>query len=103
MKRQIRPGDMLARVGGDEFAVLVSNVQSVEEVKDIASRLEHCFDEPFHVDGTLLTGSGSFGVASYPADGTTKDSLLKAADTRMYIRKESKHRTPAGRAATPMK
>jgi diguanylate cyclase (GGDEF)-like protein len=89
MGRQMRPGDVLARLGGDEFAALVSHVRNRGEVKEIAERLERCFDEPFLVDGYLLHGSASIGVATYPEDGTTKDSMLSAADAAMYVGKQT--------------
>lgn len=90
MRRQLRNGDMLARLGGDEFAALVSVARSHSEVDEIATRLERCFDAPFAVEGHLLRGSASMGMALYPADGTTAESLLKAADGAMYATKESK-------------
>ncbi len=87
MKHQLRPGDMLARLGGDEFAALASHVHSREEVKEIANRLERCFLEPFHLEGHVLRGTASFGIAMYPDDGETGDSLLNAADASMYAAK----------------
>jgi diguanylate cyclase (GGDEF)-like protein len=90
MLRQIRPDDMLARLGGDEFAVLVSTAHTENEVREIAQRLARCFDAPFGIDGLTLSGGASFGVAFYPANGTTSDSLLTAADTEMYRSKRAK-------------
>jgi diguanylate cyclase (GGDEF)-like protein len=90
MKRQLRGADMLARLGGDEFAVLVPVVRSRVEVKEIALRLEHCFDGPFTVDDYTLFGSASVGIALYPEDGATADKLLSAADDAMYVAKNSK-------------
>jgi len=87
MKRQLRKGDMLARLGGDEFAVLVPVVRSRADVKEIALRLEHCFDTPFTVGDYTLYGSASVGIALYPEDGTTSDNLLCAADDAMYVAK----------------
>jgi len=89
MGRQLRPGDVLARLGGDEFAALVTAVRSRAEVKEIADRLERCFDEPFVIDGYLLHGSASIGMATYPADGMTKDSMLSSADAAMYVGKQT--------------
>ncbi len=90
MKRQLRNGDLLARVGGDEFAVLVRIVGSQADVEEVALRLEHCFDDSFTVDGCVLHGSASVGLALYPEDGVTKDSLLSAADAAMYMAKHTK-------------
>jgi diguanylate cyclase (GGDEF)-like protein len=92
MKRQLRPEDMLARLGGDEFAVLVPVVQDRSDVEEIAMRLECCFDEPFGVEGFIVHGSASVGVALYPADATSRDGLLTTADSAMYAEKHGRKR-----------
>jgi diguanylate cyclase (GGDEF)-like protein len=90
MKRQLRSHDMLARLGGDEFAVLLPLVHNRAEVEEIALRLERCFDGPFAVEGFVLHGSASVGIALYPQDALTKDGLLSAADAAMYQAKNAK-------------
>ena len=87
MKRQLRPGDTLARLGGDEFAVVVSAVRNRAEVEEITARLNGCFQEPFIGDGFILHGSASFGIAIYPEDASSADSLLRTADAAMYVAK----------------
>jgi diguanylate cyclase (GGDEF)-like protein len=94
MKRQLRSHDLLARLGGDEFAVLVPMVRSRAEVEEIALRLEHSFDEPYALEGYVLEGSASVGIALYPEDATTRDSLLSAADAAMYVAKHTRHQAP---------
>ncbi|MDR3792766.1 MAG: GGDEF domain-containing protein [Terracidiphilus sp.] len=93
MKRQLRPTDTLARLGGDEFGVLVSIVHNRSDVEEIALRMEHCFDEPFAIENHSLQASASVGIALYPNDATTRDSLLNAADAAMYVVKNSKKTT----------
>ncbi len=90
MKRQLRNHDTLARIGGDEFAVAVPVVRSRAEVDEIALRLEHCFDDPFAVEGMILHGSAAVGMALYPEDGATKNSLLSASDAAMYVKKHTR-------------
>jgi diguanylate cyclase (GGDEF)-like protein len=87
MKAQLRPGDILARVGGDEFAALVPAIRNRGEAEEIARRLEHSLDEALVVQGIVLRGSASVGIALYPEDGTTKDRLMSAADAAMYVEK----------------
>jgi diguanylate cyclase (GGDEF)-like protein len=90
MKRQLRPGDILARVGGDEFAAAVAAVRSRSDVEEIAQRLERCFDQPFAIDGCVIHGSASVGFALFPEDADTKDGLLCAADAAMYVEKNAR-------------
>ena len=90
MARQLRADDLLARVGGDEFVVLLPAVRSRAEVVEIAQRLERCFADPLFADGQVLSGSASLGIALYPQDGATRDSILKAADAAMYVAKQTK-------------
>jgi diguanylate cyclase (GGDEF)-like protein len=87
MKHQLRSVDMLARIGGDEFAVVLPRVHNRAEVVEIALRLERCLDEPFAAEGCVVKGSASVGLALYPEDGATKDSLLSVADSAMYVNK----------------
>jgi diguanylate cyclase (GGDEF)-like protein len=87
MKRQMRAGDVFARLGGDEFAALIPGARNRSGVDEIAQRLERCFAEPFELDGHVIRGTASVGVAMYPEDGATKDSLLMAADAAMYVSK----------------
>jgi diguanylate cyclase (GGDEF)-like protein len=101
MKRQLRPGDVLARLGGDEFGAVVPGVHSRAEVEEIALRLEHCFDEPFVAEGHPFQGAASLGIALYPQDATSRDSLLSSADTAMYAAKNRRRgpaQMPAGRS-----
>lgn len=90
MKRQVRPGDILARLGGDEFAVILPNVRGRADVDEITLRLECGFEQPFTLAGCTLHGTASIGIAIYPEDGTTRDSLLSAADAAMYVAKQTK-------------
>jgi diguanylate cyclase (GGDEF)-like protein len=90
MKRQLRPDDWLARVGGDEFAILAHRIDSRKDVQEIARRIERCFDHPFAIGGCLLRASASWGIALYPDDGATRDKLLSAADSAMYKAKNAK-------------
>jgi diguanylate cyclase (GGDEF)-like protein len=90
MKGQLRPGDVLARLGGDEFAVILPHVRSRAEVEEITLRLERSFERPFAWEDRTVYGTASIGIAIYPADGNTRDSLLNAADAAMYVTKQTR-------------
>jgi diguanylate cyclase (GGDEF)-like protein len=90
MSKQLQGCDMLARLGGDEFAALVSLQHGRSDLDRIVVRLEHCFIEPFSIEGHQIPGAASIGSSLYPQDGATKDSLLNAADASMYTVKKSK-------------
>lgn len=89
MKHQLRPDDNLARLGGDEFAVILPNVRDRADVEDITRRLERGFEQPFNCEGCTVQGAASVGIAIYPEDGTTRNSLLRAADEAMYMAKQA--------------
>jgi diguanylate cyclase (GGDEF)-like protein len=91
MKNQLRPEDMLARLGGDEFAALVLDIPDHAHAMEIIARLERAFERPFQIENRLIPGAASMGVALCPQDGVSFDTLLKAADTRMYAVKDSHH------------
>jgi diguanylate cyclase (GGDEF)-like protein len=78
----------VARLAGDEFTVILCEVNAVENVAIIAQRLINRFKEPFDIDGNQAQISVSIGVAFYPDDGIDVDTLLQHADAAMYHAKE---------------
>jgi diguanylate cyclase (GGDEF)-like protein/PAS domain S-box-containing protein len=85
----VREGDTVARVSGDEFAVLLEDLESTEEAVTVARKLLEAFAKPFDVNGRELFVTTSIGVSSYPADGQDARTLLKCADTAMYRAKDA--------------
>jgi diguanylate cyclase len=96
MTAAVRPTDTVARIGGDEFAVLVTDTVSVHTTTD---RLQTVLDAPVDVGPATVTVGGSIGVATAPTDGTTVDELLSAADRAMYLQKRARS---APRGDTPL-
>ncbi|MFP6735977.1 MAG: diguanylate cyclase [Rhodospirillales bacterium] len=85
LKGCIRKSDLAARIGGDEFVVVLRNVKTLAIVATRARDIVAMMGEPFDVDGDRSAEIGaSVGVALFPDDGATPDSLLKAADGAMY-------------------
>ena len=94
----VRKADTLARSGGDEFTVLVSDILQPNGAKILAQKLQMELDRPIAVRQLQLCVSGSIGVAVYPEDGETADSLCARADADMYRAKrhsKASHESPA--------
>ncbi len=80
--------ESIARIGGDEFSILLTDLQRAEDAAKVAERLLWALEQPFDIDGIEVFTSASIGVAIYPIDGATADELLKAADTAMFCAKD---------------
>ena len=80
----IRPDDLLARIGGDEFAVLLQPLQGIDQAIAVAERFGRSLAEPFNINGTPLYVESSIGIALYPDHGTSAVELLQRADSAMY-------------------
>ncbi len=88
LKNVIRPGDSIARMGGDEFAVILVNTAGTAEVDHVAARLVTAMATPFGVDGHDFLISSSVGVSISLSGGETAGDLLQQADLAMYRAKE---------------
>ena len=78
----------LARMGGDEFMIFVSEAQSVESIQQFAQLILQSFEDPFFVQELELYIGTSIGISLYPSDGTDEQTLMKNADTAMFRAKE---------------
>jgi len=83
-----READMLFRMGGDEFTVLLENVKGPEEAAAIAVRMSQAVAEPVELKHHELAATVSIGIALYPKDDESGERLVKSADTAMYRAKE---------------
>jgi diguanylate cyclase (GGDEF)-like protein/PAS domain S-box-containing protein len=84
----VRESDTLARIGGDEFVVILNMVVAEDGISAAAAKILALISEPFIVDGHELYLTASIGVAVYPNDGDNAQVLLKHADLAMYQAKE---------------
>ncbi|WP_169307070.1 sensor domain-containing protein [Ferrimonas sediminicola] len=88
LRRQVRQSDTVARIGGDEFVVLLPEIDGTAAA-DIAHKLMALFQQPVTLSsGEHLKLTGSMGIALYPQDGDNRDTLLRNADTAMYRAKQ---------------
>lgn len=88
ISRLIRKSDALARIGGDEFLVLISGIKSENEAVLLANRIIEDFKKPFIVSTYSLYLTTSIGIAIYPEAGETNQALMKNADIAMYKAKD---------------
>ncbi|MBA2534041.1 MAG: PAS domain S-box protein [Rubrobacter sp.] len=88
LKHCLRPGDSLARFGGDEFVVLIEDIGHLEEAVRVAERITEELERPFLLDGKELFASSSIGIGLGNAWTKTPEGLLRDADTAMYRVKE---------------
>jgi diguanylate cyclase (GGDEF)-like protein/PAS domain S-box-containing protein len=88
LKDCVRGGDTVARLSGDEFAVVLSNLAKADDAGLVAQKIVEALAAPFNLDGHQTYISASVGIALHPADGAEPDTLLKNADTAMYRAKE---------------
>ncbi len=84
LKKCLREGDTLARQGGDEFTLLLPQIDSQESAKSAADKIIKAFGEPFYIDGHELYVPMSIGIALFPENGDSIDTLIKNADIAMY-------------------
>lgn len=77
----------IARIGGDEFIAVLTNLKHRDDAKTVADRLIEKISEPFHIEGREIVITASVGIAYYPDNGSDIVSLLKNADTAMHAGK----------------
>ncbi|CUA86953.1 PAS domain S-box/diguanylate cyclase (GGDEF) domain [Chelatococcus sambhunathii] len=104
LRRAVRAGDVVARFGGDEFAVLVREPPAAGWAEKLAERIRTTLLAPFATRGRTFATRASIGIATFPHDGANAKDLLKSADIALYRAKaEGRNRfvtyTPALRAA----
>ena len=85
----LRKGDTIARFGGDEFVLILPDLETIEDAIQVAQKIVDSFCKPFLVDTHQLVVTTSIGIAVYPDDGTDDDILLRNADIAMYQAKQA--------------
>lgn len=88
IKSTTRDCDVVIRMGGDEFVVVLRDIKDTEQISQAALRINRELDKPIAIDGHKLVTTASIGVSLYPRDGADIGELLKHSDSAMYEAKE---------------
>ena len=83
----VRTSDLVARVGSDEFAVVLGRLRQLDDAERVATKLGELLSEPYEVDAEQITATVSIGVAGFPADGAGPEMLLRNADAALSYAK----------------
>lgn len=93
LKTCVRQSDTVARMGGDEFTVIITPVSEPQDAGKFSRKILNLVSEPCTVSGHELSMSGSIGISLYPSDGNDAETLLQKADIAMYLAKERRDNT----------
>ena len=89
LRATVRPADTVGRLSGDEFAIILTGLVDIADAAGLAQRVTECFDEPFRLDGAVVSVGTSVGIAVHdPASDRSAEQLLREADAAMYRHKE---------------
>lgn len=84
LSQNVRQEDTVARVGGDEFVLVINDQPGVEDIVDLMERIRSAVSSPVDAAGKEIVPGVSIGVSLFPADGHTADQVMRAADAAMY-------------------
>ncbi|OUS13899.1 hypothetical protein A9Q89_01515 [Gammaproteobacteria bacterium 53_120_T64] len=90
IKRGLRQSDFIARMGGDEFAIILTNIHDPKYAGGVAQQILKRVGDSFDINGVTVHCGASIGIACYPSCGDTSSELNKAADIAMYKAKEQR-------------
>ena len=89
IRSTLRKEDVLGRLGGDEFIIILKNFSDKGEIKDIYQRILSIFEKPFPIKGNEYIISCSIGMSTFPKDGKNPEELIRKADMAMYQAKKN--------------
>ena len=87
LRGNMRSGDFIARIGGDEFAIIVERASSSEDLQVVGEKVSGVLNSPVRIQGRAVSGGASIGGAMFPDDADNANDLFKFADTALYALK----------------
>ncbi|AZE67410.1 PAS domain S-box-containing protein/diguanylate cyclase (GGDEF) domain-containing protein [Pseudomonas synxantha] len=87
--QSVRRSDLVARLSGDEFAILICGINQIDQLEPLANKLVAAIHQPFMLDNHRIETAISIGISLYPGDGSSVDDLLARADSAMYLAKRN--------------
>jgi diguanylate cyclase (GGDEF)-like protein len=88
IRETLRNTDLVSRIGGDEFTIIISDPKNIQELEMIANKIIDALNQEMIINNEIIKIGASIGVSIYPYDANNVDELIKKADERMYISKE---------------
>jgi diguanylate cyclase (GGDEF)-like protein len=88
LRESVRSTDTVARIGGDEFVILLTDLDHAEQAEKMAAKLVAVLAEPLLIDGKPVRVTVSIGVVTFPDDGESEKALMQFADEAMYRAKQ---------------
>lgn len=89
LRRIMRESDVIARFGGDEFGLILPNVESLSSAETVAQNIVDAICKPMQLDNKVVNIGASIGISLFPNDGIEIDVLVRSADTAMYAAKKA--------------
>ncbi len=94
LQENLRASDFVARIGGDEFTLIIENLETPGALSEVVQKLSLALNSPMDVGGQTLRIGASLGHASFPQDGSSLEELMRIADRRMYEQKAMHKASP---------
>lgn len=91
LKENVQEGDILCRIGGDEFLILLNNIEDRQTLVQIAINLHNAFQAPYILGNQKKVVTSSIGIAIFPKDGTDAKTLIASSDVALYQSKEQRN------------
>ena len=88
LRENVRSNDLVGRVGGDEFMVVLTGLRQPDPVSKIAEKLVDVLNQPFSINGKIIKVTASIGIAFYPEDGSTAKALTNSSNNAMLAVKD---------------